>query len=30
MNKWSAFLLIPYFIWIIFATYLSISVAILN
>lgn len=30
INKWSAFLLIPYFIWIIFATYLSISVAILN
>ena len=30
INKLSALLFIPYFAWIIFATYLSISVAILN
>lgn len=30
INRLSSFFLIPYFIWIVFATYLSISVAILN
>ena len=30
INKWSAILLIPYLAWIIFATYLNISIVALN
>ncbi|KRM61044.1 hypothetical protein FC26_GL002261 [Paucilactobacillus vaccinostercus DSM 20634] len=29
-SKLAAYLLIPYFVWILFATYLSIGVAVLN
>ncbi|GAB7391454.1 TspO/MBR family protein [Lactococcus garvieae] len=30
INQWSGILLLPYFVWILFATYLSLAVAILN
>lgn len=30
INQWSGILLLPYFVWILFATYLSLAVAFLN
>ena len=30
INKWSGILLVPYFVWLLFAIYLNIAIAVLN